>query len=163
MVKFDSCAFTLEALAQNLLGSAGEAVVDTAAGVGTAGFRTLELDRGLDVKQYALIAQFGYSARTRTGLKGDLYLPFCYQSGRPRGSVLQERTRHEDGVRVQAIERRQFHDEAELPVHGRGFDLGRIDEPQLAEHPLPSRDLDSPAPSTALSIPVRPRKRRIRL
>ena len=81
-VKFDSCAFNLEALAQNLLGSAAEAVVDTAAGSGTAGFRTLELDRGLDVKQYALIAQFGYSPYA-TGLKGDLYLPYCYQSADP--------------------------------------------------------------------------------
>ena len=122
MVKFDSCAFTLESLAQNLLGSAAEAVVDTAAGVGTAGFRTLELDRGLDVKQYALIAQFGYSPYA-DGLKGDLYLPFCYQSADPE-EVFSKNDAGQDGVRVQAVERRQFHDEAELPVHGRGFDLG---------------------------------------
>ena len=82
MVSFVACQGDLETLAANLLGSSAEAVVDTPEGTGTAGYRTLELDHGLDVKRYALIVQFGYSPYA-TGLKGDLYLPFCYQAADP--------------------------------------------------------------------------------
>ena len=82
MVMFDSCKFDLESLAQNLLGSAAEAVATTAPGSGEAGFKTLELDHGLDVKRYALFCQFGFTPEP-IGLKGDFYMPFCYQSADP--------------------------------------------------------------------------------
>ena len=82
MVMFETCQFDMETLAANLLGEAGEAVDTTVAGSGTAGYRELELDHGLDVKQYALIIQFGFSVYD-TGLKGDFYMPFCYQSADP--------------------------------------------------------------------------------
>jgi hypothetical protein len=59
----------------------GDAPVATAAGAGSAGFKTIGLSRGAEVKQYALLAR-GMSAYDEV-MAAQYEVPRCYQAASP--------------------------------------------------------------------------------
>lgn len=60
----------------------GNAVATTAAGSGTAGFKTLSLERGLDVVTYALLARGGKSPYG-AAFNMQYEIPIVFESGSP--------------------------------------------------------------------------------
>lgn len=70
---------TLEAYAIALNGNA---VTATAAGVGTAGFKSLKLYRGVQVETFALLIR-GVASAYGDGWNAQYQLPVCFQSGDP--------------------------------------------------------------------------------
>lgn len=69
-------------LEQYALALNGNAVETTAAGIGTAGFKTLGLSRGEEVTVYALLAR-GPSPYA-PGMNAQFEVPRCYESGSPQ-------------------------------------------------------------------------------
>ena len=60
----------------------GNAVAATAAGSGTAGFKAMQLYRGLEVTRFALLAR-GSASAYGAGWNSQYEVPACFQSGSP--------------------------------------------------------------------------------